>query len=96
MVTERYHTFHMKHWRVLSWPNRPAWTRSIKYCCADGCMNDSIMPIGPGIVEAQLGMGLVSDPANPVTNLPATIECPHCRRSFELAPRPTHRRKIAT
>lgn len=75
----------MKRWRIHAWKDRPDSWQEILFTCADGCGREARLEIGVGIVEAQLGMGIVSDPRNPVGSMPEEIECPYCRRIFSYA-----------
>lgn len=69
----------MRKWRILRWTDRPAHTHEIEYCCANGCMRESLLPVA-GTPVAQVGMGLVFDTSE--RNMPQDIQCPWCRRSY--------------
>ena len=77
----------MRRWRIRRWKDRPAITQEIAFTCVNGCWKESLLKLGTGLVEAQLWMGIIYDPANPVKSIPQEIECPHCRRIFELEER---------
>lgn len=69
----------MRRWKVRKWPDRPAHTHEISYCCANGCMRESLLPVA-GVPIAQVGMGIVFDTAEKA--LPVEIQCPWCRRAY--------------
>jgi hypothetical protein len=71
----------MKRWIVHKWPNKPEKGLSeIEFTCVH-CMKDGLLQIA-GRVEAQLGQGLVYDPACKFS-MPDEIQCAYCRRRYE-------------
>lgn len=72
----------MATWRILDRGDVPERAAVIAYTCT-GCDRDADLPV-MGLALAQIsGGGIVFD-IGPHA-MPALIQCPHCRRRYELA-----------
>ena len=78
----------MKHptWKVKKWSRKDEATGTVNLQC--DCGKDAECPVaGAGvIVEACIGMGIVTDPATPKPPgyMPEQIECRKCGRNYEI------------
>jgi len=78
----------MKHptWKVRRWSRSGEETGSVSIQCQ--CGKDAECPVaGLGvIVEASIGMGIITDPATPKPPgyMPEEIECRKCGRIYEI------------
>lgn len=70
----------MRRWKILDRGNVPNRASMIEYTCP-GCDRDAELPV-KGMALAQFGGGVVFDVGRHA--MPAQIQCPHCRRQYEL------------
>lgn len=74
----------MRRWRILEWADRPERLKELEFDCL-GCEGVALLRVGACTpAMAQLGQGLIADGPPPQGWMPTKIECPHCRRRFEL------------
>lgn len=71
----------MSSWKIIDRGAVPTSAALIEYTCP-GCEREADLPV-KGLAIAQTAAGVVFDSAPHA--LPSVIQCPHCRRRYEVA-----------